>query len=72
MGFLGCSVVKYPSANAGDVSLILGREVPLEKEMATTPVFLPRKHHRQRSLVGYSPRGRKNVRHDRATEKQQT
>ena len=28
-------MVKYPSANAGDVSLILGREVPLEKEMAT-------------------------------------
>ena len=28
-------MVKYPSANVGDVSLILGREVPLEKEMAT-------------------------------------
>ena len=35
----------------------LGREDPLEKEMATTPVFLPGEFHGQRSLVGYSPRG---------------
>ena len=32
---------------------------PLEKEMATTPVFLPGEFHRQRSLVSYSPWGRK-------------
>ena len=33
----------------------LGREDPLEKEMAQpTPVFLPGKSHGQRSLVGYS------------------
>ena len=32
---------------------------PLEKEMATTPVFLPGKSHGQRSLAGYSPWGRK-------------
>ena len=37
----------------------LGREDLLEKEMATTPVFLPGKSHGQRSLVGYSPWGRK-------------
>ena len=37
----------------------LGREDPLEKEMATTPVLLPGKSHGQRSLVGYSPWGRK-------------
>ena len=30
----------------------LGREDPLEKEMATTPVFLAGKSHGQRSLVG--------------------
>ena len=30
--------------------------VHLEKEMATTPVFLPGKSHGQRSLVGYSPK----------------
>ena len=33
----------------------LGREDLLEKEMATTPVFLPGKFHGRRSLVGYSP-----------------
>ena len=33
----------------------LGWEDPLEKEMATTPVFLPRESHGQRSLAGYSP-----------------
>ena len=27
--------------------------------MTPTPVFLPRKSHRQRSLVGYGPRGPK-------------
>ena len=37
----------------------LGGEDPLEEEMAPTPVFLPGESHGQRSLVGYSPRGRK-------------
>ena len=37
----------------------LGWEDPLEKEMATTLVFLPGESHGQRSLAGYSPRGRK-------------
>ena len=51
----------------------LGREDPLEKEMVThsrilffllfyffsTPGFLPGESHGRRSLVGYSPRGRK-------------
>ena len=37
----------------------LGWEDPLEKEMPTTPVQLPGKSHGQRSLVGYSPWGRK-------------
>jgi len=35
--------------------LSLGWEDPLEKEMATTPVFLPGKSHGRRSLVGCSP-----------------
>ena len=35
----------------------LGREDPLEKEMVTTPVFLPGESRGQRSLVGYSPGG---------------
>ena len=37
----------------------LGREDPLEKEMATHSVFLLREFHGQRSLVGYSPWDRK-------------
>ena len=37
----------------------LGWEDPLEKEWQPTPVFLPGKSHGQRSLVGYSPWGRK-------------
>ena len=31
------------------------REIPLEQEMSTQPVFLPEKSHGQRSLAGYSP-----------------
>ena len=34
-----------------------GREDPLEKGMATPPVFLPGEFHGQRSLAGYSPWG---------------
>ena len=37
----------------------LGREDLLEKEMQPTPILLPRKPHGQKSLVGYSPWGRK-------------
>ena len=36
-------------------------EDPLEKGMATTPVFLPREFHGQRSLAGYSPWGCKEL-----------
>ena len=35
----------------------LGREDLLEKGWQLTPVFLPGEFHRQRSLVGYCPRG---------------
>ena len=41
--------------------LSLDREDPLEKEMVTTPVFLPGESHGQRSLVGYSPRGHREL-----------
>ena len=37
----------------------LGGEDPLEKEMQPTPILLPGKFHGRRSLVGYSPWGRK-------------
>ena len=33
----------------------LGQEDPLEKGMATTPVFLSGEFHGPRSLVGYTP-----------------
>ena len=33
----------------------LGQEDPLEKGMATTPVFLPGESHGQRNLAAYSP-----------------
>ena len=39
----------------------LDLEDPLEKEMATTLVFLPVESHEQRSLAGYSPWGRKEL-----------
>ena len=39
----------------------LGQEDPPEKEMETTPVFLPEKSQVQGRLVGYSPWGRKRV-----------
>ena len=45
----------------------LSQEDPLEEEMATPSVFLPRKSHGQRSLVGYSPWGHR-VWHHWATE----
>ena len=37
----------------------LGQEDPLEKEWQPNPVFLPGDSHGERSLVGYSPWGRK-------------
>ena len=39
----------------------LSQEDPLEKEMATTPVFLPGKSHGQRRLEGCSPWGHKEL-----------
>ena len=48
----------------------LGWEDPLEKEMATTPVFLPGESHGQRSLVCYSPGVSQRVRYDLATSQQ--
>ena len=39
----------------------LGRKDPLEKEWQPTPVFLPGEFHGQRSLVGYSPWGHKEL-----------
>ena len=48
-------------------SLFWVRKIPWRKEWQPTPVFLPGEFYGQRSLVGYSPRGHKRVRHDWAT-----
>ena len=37
------------------------RKIPYSKKWQPTPVFLPGKFHGQRSLVGYSPQGRKEL-----------
>ena len=36
-------------------------KIPWRKEWQPTPVFLPGESHGQRSLVGYSPRGHKEL-----------
>ena len=51
-GFPGGMVVENLPAVQETWVRSLGREDPLEKEMATTPVFLAGKSHGQRSLVG--------------------
>ena len=50
---------KESACNAGDLSLTWVGKIPWRRAWQPTPVFLPRESHGQRSLVGYSPRGRK-------------
>ena len=40
----------------------VGQKIPWRRKLQHTPVFLPRKVHRQRSLAGYSPWGHKKSR----------
>ena len=64
-GFPGGAVVKNMSANAGDAGdtgLITGpshwvKKIPWKRKWQPSPVFLPGKSHRPRSLAGYSPGG---------------
>ena len=44
-----------PSTHHPGFSGVASQEDPLEEGVATTPVFLPRESHGQRSLTGYSP-----------------
>ena len=54
--FLGGSVVKNPSANAGDAGSIPGSgRSPRRRKWQPTPVSLPGESHGHRSLAGYSP-----------------
>ena len=64
----GGSVVKNPSANAGDEGLIPVGKNPGRRKCQSTLIFLPRKSYGQRNLVGYSPWGCKRVRHDLASK----
>ena len=48
----GCSVVKNPLAKAGERG-----SIPWRRKWLPTPVFLPRKSHGRRSIIGYSPWG---------------
>ena len=68
-------MVKNPPSNAGDVKRCrfdtwVGK-IPWRRKWQPTPVFLLGKSHGQRSLVGYSPQGRRRVGHDLATKQQQ-
>ena len=64
MEFYG-TVVKNLSANAGDTratSSIPGSErYPKCRKRQSIPLFLPGKFYGERSLVGYSPWGRKEL-----------
>jgi len=54
--------VKASACNAGDPSLIPGLgKIPWRRKWQPTPVFLPGKSHGWRNLVGYSPRGCKEL-----------
>ena len=68
------SEVKASAPNAGGPGSQvqpLGREDPLEKEMATHSSVSACKSRAQRSLAGYSPWGRKRVGQNLATKQQQ-
>ena len=49
----------------------LGGKIPWRRKQQLTPVFLPKKSHGQRSLVGYSSWGCRRDRHDLETKQQQ-
>ena len=64
-GFPGGSGVKNPPANTGDPrdagSVSGSGRSPWRRKWQPTPIFLPGKSQGQRSLAGYSPRGRKQL-----------
>ena len=59
--FLVAQTVKSLPAMQETLVGSLGWEDPLEKGMATTPVFFPGEFHGHRSLAGYSPWGCKEL-----------
>ena len=60
-GFTRSLVGKESDCNAGGLGLIPGSgRFPWRRKWQPIPVFLPRQFRGQRSLAGYSPRGRKS------------
>ena len=58
--FPGGSDVKASVYSAGDPGSVPGvGKIPWRRKWQSTPVLLPGKSHGQRSLVGYSPWGRR-------------
>ena len=60
MDFPGGSEGKESACNAGDPGSWVGT-IPWRKKWLPTPVFLPGEFYGQRSLVGYSPWGCKEL-----------
>ena len=61
-------MVKHPPTKQETQVQYLSQEDPLEKEMVTTPVSLPRKPQGQKRLVGYSSWGPKRIKQDLETK----
>ena len=62
MGFPGGSEVKASASNAGKPGFDpWAGKIPWRRKWQPTPVFLPEESHGWRSLVGYSPWGRKEL-----------
>ena len=62
LGLPGGSEVKVSAWNAGDPGSIPGSgKIPWRRKWQPTPVLLPGESHGGRSLVGYSPWGRKEL-----------
>ena len=71
-GFPGGSVVKNLPADARDSGLIPGwGRSPGEGNGNPTPVFLSGESQGQRSLMGYSPWGRRRARHNLVSKQKQ-
>ena len=66
LGFPGGSDGKVSACNAGDMDGFdpWVRKIPWRRKWQSTPGLLPGKFHGWTSLAGYSPWGRKELRHD--------
>ena len=73
---LGCGLARWLSGKESACQCRRHRfhfwvgKIPWRRKWQPTPVFLPGESHGQRSLAGYSPWGRKRVRHNLVTKQQ--